>query len=100
MTLRKVGAGKATGRACRLKPEPNQACEQHQGLPTKMPLSVSVCVCVRNSRDTGGGRENKQENKYIRELQGFQETAGSEGFNTCNEHQPGFEKREIKADKY
>lgn len=102
VTLRKVGAGKATGRACRLKREPNGACEQQQGLPTKMPLSMSVCVCVcvRNSRDTGGGKENKQENKYIRELEGFQETAGSEGFNTWYEHQPGFEKREIKADKY
>lgn len=75
-------------------------CEQQQGLPTKMPLSVCVCVCVRNSRDTGGGRQNEQENKYIRELEGFQITAGSEGFNTWNEHQPGFGKREIKADKY
>lgn len=42
-------------------------------------LCVPV-VCVSSCR-AQGGTDNKQENGYIRELGGFQETAGAEGFN-------------------
>lgn len=80
VTLRKVGAGKATGRACRLEPEPNGPESSSKGCQS---APVCLCVpgvCVSSSR-AQEGTENKQENEYIRELGGFQETAGSEGFN-------------------
>lgn len=55
------------------------------GLQTKMPVSVFVCVsvCVRRRRERKGGikrkgqREQAGKQAYIRELEGFQETARS-----------------------
>lgn len=54
-------------------------CEQQQGLPTKMPLSVCVCVCVRNSRDTGGGRETSRKTSTYVSLKGFRKQQGQRG---------------------
>lgn len=47
VALRKVGAGKATGRACRPKQEQNEVfVTSKMGLQTKTPVSVFVCVSV------------------------------------------------------
>lgn len=90
MTLRKVGAGKATGRACRLKREQNGGPCNEQNGASNQNASVSVCVCVcvrerereRGRREEGGikrrwKREQAGKQAYIRELEGFQETARS-----------------------
>lgn len=90
VTLRKVGAGKATGRACRLKWEQNGGPCNEQNGASNQNASVSVCVCVcvwerereRGRREEGGikrrwKREQAGKQAYIRELEGFQETARS-----------------------
>lgn len=64
MALRKVGAGKATGRACRPKQEQNEVfVTSKMGLQTKTPVSVFVCVClcvcVRKRREKGRGSKEE-----------------------------------------
>lgn len=61
-------------------------------------LCVSVCAWGRGRREEWGIKargQTEQEGKqaYIRELEGFQETARSEGFNTWHEHQPRFKNK-------
>lgn len=68
-----MGAGKATGRACRLKREQNGGlCDEQNGaLNQNASVSVCVCLCVCEKEEGGReeegikrrGRENKQENK-------------------------------------
>lgn len=85
MALRKVGTGKATGRACRLKQEQNGGlCDEQDGASNQN-ASVSVCLCVclcvcerkrkggtkkerdrerERERERSRGRERKQESKH------------------------------------
>lgn len=67
-------------------------------------LCVCVCVCVRKRREgeRSGDKEEAQREQagkqaYIRELEGFQESARSEGSNTWNEQQPRFKNKKRLA---
>lgn len=87
VTLRKVGAGKATGRACRLKREQNGGlCDKQNGASnqnTSVSVCVCLCVCEKEEGERRGGikrrgqREQEGKQAYIRELEGFQEAARS-----------------------
>lgn len=61
VTLGKVGAGKATGRACRLKREQNGGlCDKQNGASNQ---NASVCLCVSVCEKEEGERRggNKEE---------------------------------------
>lgn len=62
MALGKVGAGKATGRACRLKREQNGGlCDEQNGAPNQnASVCVCVCLCVCEEEE-GEKRGNKEE---------------------------------------
>lgn len=87
MALGKVGAGKATGRACRLKREQNGGlCDEQNGAPNQnASVCVCVCLCVCEEEEEEGEKRGKRKGQreqagkqaYIRELEGFQETARS-----------------------
>lgn len=60
VALRKVGAGKATGRACRPKQEQNEVfVTSKMGLQTKTPVSVFVCVCLCVCEEEEGERKGE-----------------------------------------
>ena len=71
VTLRKVGAGKATGRACRLKQEQNGGlCDEQNGASNQnasVSVCVCLCVCVRKRRERGRGNKEEGAERTSRE---------------------------------